>query len=197
MADTGTTDRAIQMTLIAATVGFSWLAMQATHEAGHVMHAWLSGGTVACVVLHPAIISHTVVWPNPRPLFVVWGGPIWGCLIPLALWGATRRFARRFAFLARFFAGFCLIVNGVYLGASAAMGGRELDGPVILACGGSAWHVALFSLVATGAGIWAWHGLGSDFGFGPAEGRVDRRATAVVAVLFAMLVVIEIACVTP
>ena len=62
-----------------STVLLSWLWMMAVHEFGHVLHAWLSGGTVAKGVLHPLTISRTDVAPDPQPLFVVWGGPIWGC----------------------------------------------------------------------------------------------------------------------
>ena len=129
--------------------------------------------------------------PNPHPCFVAWGGPIWGCLIPLVLWAAAWVMARRYAFLARFFAGACLVANGAYLGTSALLGGRDLDGPVILANGGSAWQLLLFSLVAIVLGLYAWNGLGSDFGLGKAQGRVDRRATVVVAILLVLLVLAE------
>lgn len=72
-----------QILLIASFVAFSWLAMQAVHEPGHVLGARATGGTVTKVVLHPLALSRTDVSPNPRPLFVVWAGPIVGALLPL------------------------------------------------------------------------------------------------------------------
>ena len=63
-------------------LGTSWLGMMLVHEAGHVLHAWVSGGTVTKVVLGPLVISRTDVNPNPHPLFEIWGGPVWGCLVP-------------------------------------------------------------------------------------------------------------------
>jgi len=78
-----------QIVLIGTFLGFSWLAMQAVHELGHVAAARLTGGTVTQVVLHPCTISRTDVSPNPRPLVVVWAGPLVGATLPLlAYWMA-------------------------------------------------------------------------------------------------------------
>ncbi|MBN2217149.1 MAG: hypothetical protein JW719_07215 [Pirellulales bacterium] len=184
-------DRMWQLVLIVGAIGFSWLGLQVVHEAGHVLHAYASGGTVARVVLRPTTISETLVLPNPHPRFVAWGGPVWGCAIPLVIWGVAWAAARRFAFLARFFAGSCLVANGAYLGASAFAGGPALDGQVILAHGGSMWTLLLFSFVAIAAGLRTWSGLGPRFGFGADGGRVDREAAIVAAVLMVMLVLAE------
>lgn len=51
----------------------AWIAMLAVHEAGHVLHAWLSGGQVRRVVIPLVGFSETDVSPNPSPLFVAWG----------------------------------------------------------------------------------------------------------------------------
>ncbi len=72
-----------QILLIASFVAFSWLAMQAVHELGHVLGASATGGTVTKVALHPLALSRTDVSPNPHPLLVVWAGPIVGALVPL------------------------------------------------------------------------------------------------------------------
>src|SRR5438105_1787209 len=90
--------------------------MQAVHESGHVFGAWLTGGRVARVVLHPLTISRTDVADNPHPLVVVWAGPIFGVVVPLLLWGAAAASRLPGAFLLRFFAGFCLLANGLYIG---------------------------------------------------------------------------------
>jgi hypothetical protein len=62
-------NRSYQFLLCTSTVAFSWLAMQAVHELGHIFHAWLSGGTVTAVILHPLEISRTDVSPDPHPQF--------------------------------------------------------------------------------------------------------------------------------
>src|SRR5262245_57017457 len=100
--------------LIVATLLASWLGMQQVHELGHVIGAGLTGGRVARVVLHPLTISRTDLADNPHPLLVVWAGPVLGALLPLLLWAAVARLPG--AFLVRFFAGFCLVANGVYIG---------------------------------------------------------------------------------
>jgi hypothetical protein len=63
--------RVHQAILIVSTVLGSWLGMQAVHEFGPVVGAWLTGGKVAKVVLHPLSISRTDLADNPRPLTVV------------------------------------------------------------------------------------------------------------------------------
>ena len=60
-------NRFFQVLLIASTIGFSWLAMMAVHEFGHVLHLWVTGGTVDNVILHPLEISRTDPGKNPWP----------------------------------------------------------------------------------------------------------------------------------
>jgi Peptidase M50B-like len=72
----GSVRRLNQIVLILSTVLGSWLGMQAIHESGHVFGAWLTGGRVTRVVLHPLTISRTDLAHNPSPLAVVWAGPV-------------------------------------------------------------------------------------------------------------------------
>ena len=102
--------------LAAGVLYGSWLGMLAVHELGHVLHAWLSGGRVERIIFPPLGFSQTIVWPNPHEQFVVWGGPLWGALLPAAGSGIARLFRRRLPDLLKFFAGFCLIANGAYFG---------------------------------------------------------------------------------
>src|SRR5436309_8878273 len=95
-----------QALLILSTLLASWLGMQAVHEAGHVLGAWLTGGHVSRVVLHPLTISRTDLSANPRPLVVAWAGPIAGVVLPLSIWGIASALRRPGAFALRFFAGF-------------------------------------------------------------------------------------------
>ena len=52
-----------QAVLVITFLVFSWLAMQAVHELGHVLGALLTGGSPNKVYLHPLIISATAVFP--------------------------------------------------------------------------------------------------------------------------------------
>src|SRR5690349_6018631 len=110
------------MHLIARTLAWviglyvCWIAMMAVHEAGHVLHAWAAGTQVLRVDIPLVGFSQTYLGANPRPLSVARGGPLWGALIPLVVFAACARATRRVKRAAQFFAGFCLIVNGAYLG---------------------------------------------------------------------------------
>jgi hypothetical protein len=184
-------NRFFQVLLVTSTIGFSWLAMMAAHELGHVLHLWITGGTVEKVVLHPLEISRTDPGDNPCPLAVAWGGAIWGCAVPLLLLWLVRRGARRYAFLARFFAGFCLIANGAYLaGDRFVRGGDARD---LILHGTPPWVLVVAGLPAIGLGLYLWSGLGPHFGLGQARGEVNRRAALGITGLLAVLIVLELA----
>lgn len=147
--------------LVGTFFPFCWLAMQAVHEWGHVVGAWASGGEVTRVVLHPLVISRTDVIPNPRPLVVCWAGPLVGAALPVFMYLLAWFFRCPGLFLFRFFAGFCLIANGAYIGVGA-FGGIG-DAGELLSLGMPAWALIAFGLLTTPAGLWMWHGLGKDF----------------------------------
>jgi hypothetical protein len=176
--------------LIASTLAFSWLAMQAVHEFGHATAAFMSGGKVAQVVLHPAVISYTRLASNPQPLFVVWMGPVVGVVLPLIAWVVAR--ARRWQgwYLFQFFAGFCLIANGTYLafGSFSGIG----DAGDLVRHGTKMWLLWLFGLTTIPIGLWLWNGLGPHFGFGSSEGKVDRAAAHIMLASLVVLVTLEI-----
>src|SRR5207249_1155643 len=113
--------RVVQVLLIVTFIGFCWLAMQVVHESGHVLVARLTGGEVVKVALHPLIVSRTDLGQNPHPLAVVWGGPLIGSLLPLLLFGVALALKLPGVYLFRFFAGFCLVANGVYIGIGWAL----------------------------------------------------------------------------
>jgi hypothetical protein len=168
-----------QALLIAATVGLSWLLMQAVHELGHVIHALASGGRVVAVVLDPFSISRTDVNPNPHPIWERWGGACWGTALPLALWWSVRSLSTTVGALARFFAGFCLVANGAYFAAGAAVPvGDTAD---LVRLGVPRWLLAIYGVPCVALGLYLWNGLGGHFGFGPARGRVDQSAALATA----------------
>lgn len=145
--------------------------MQAVHEFGHVCGTWLTGGEVARVVLHPATISRTDLAHNPHPSAVVWAGPVLGICLPLALWLAAASVRLPGAFVLRFFAGFCLLANGLYIGIGSL--DRVGDCGVMLQHGSPLWSLWLFGSVTAPAGLLLWHQLGPQFGLGSARGHVN------------------------
>src|SRR4051812_44607720 len=151
----GEMKRLHQGLLIGCTVLSSWLGMQAVHESGHVLGAWLTGGRVARVVLHPLTISRTDLAENPHPLAVVWAGPVVGVVLPLLFWSATAAARVPWAFVLRFFAGFCLLANGLYIGVGSfdAVG----DCGEMLRHGSESWQLWLFGAATAPVGLWLWH----------------------------------------
>lgn len=164
--------------------------MQVVHEAGHVVAAWVTGGEVAAVVLHPLAISRTDVAPNPHPLVVVWGGPIIGSLVPLICWAVAAHRRSQTASLWRFFAGFCLVANGVYLGYGAVE--PVGDASDLLRHGARVWHLKAFAIVTVIAGFALWHGQGPQFGWGSAGRDVSSRHTVAVWCCLLLVVVGEV-----
>jgi hypothetical protein len=175
-----------QVVLIGSAILASWLGMQAVHEFGHVAGAWLTGGRVARVVLHPLTISRTDLARNPHPLLVVWAGPVLGCLLPLAAWSLAAALRWPWAYLPRFFAGFCLVANGAYIAVGSL--DRVGDAGVMLRHGSPAWWLWAFGAVAVPAGLWLWHRQGPHFGLGSVGGKVSPAAAyGCLAVLLALL----------
>ena len=167
-------NRRLQVLLIGSTLLAAWLGMQVVHECGHSLAAWSSGGTVVRVVLAPWTISRTDVSPNPHPLFVVWGGPLLGTILPLVAWGLANRLKWRDAFLLRFFAGFCAIANGVYIGVGSFE--RIGDAGDMLRHGSPSWTMWLFGAVAVPTGLVLWHRLGAHFGLGSEPRQITPQS---------------------
>lgn len=164
-------NRFFQTILILSTTLNCWLGMMIVHELGHVLAGSLTGGEVSKVVVHPFSISRTDVKPNPKPLTVVWAGPVLGVLLPTCIWLVLEKMKLSFAFLFRFFAGFCLIANGAYLGVGSfdSIG----DAGDIQKFGSPIWMLWLFGLITIPLGFRLWHGLGEKFGLGKSDESID------------------------
>lgn len=180
--------RGAALGLIVVTLLASWLGMQQVHESGHVLTAWWTGGAVERVVLNPVSFSRTDLVSNPSPLAVAWGGPVFGVLFPLAVWGLAEKLRVSSAFLLRFFAGFCLIANGAYLGFGAW--DRIGDCGELLRHGAENWQLWAFGAVTIPTGLRLWHRQATSFGIGrepaPVSPRLFLGALGVLAVLLAL-----------
>lgn len=178
-----------QVLLLGTFLPLCWLLMMAVHELGHVLAAWLTDGTVMRVVLYPLAISRTDVSPNPRPLIVVWGGPLVGVLLPILGWAFGSLMRIPFGYLLRFFAGFCLVANGAYLSIGSFEGIG--DAGVMLQHGSPAWMLWGFGLVMMPMGFLLWHRQGPYFGLGASPKPVDARAAFLSLGLLIMTLLLE------
>jgi len=182
--------RVEQVILIVSFGGFCWLAMQVVHELGHVVGAWMTGGEVVEVVLHPLEFSRTDMRANPRPGVVVWMGPIVGVVLPLLGSWVAKVCRWPGVYMWRVFAGFCLIANGTYI--AFGSGERWTDTAVMLAHGTPRWVMVVFGLAAGVAGLYLWNGQGKHFGLGEAKGKADRGAVIVSVGLLTLVVLLEL-----
>ena len=168
-----------------------WLAMMAVHECGHACAAWSTGGAVRQVVLHPLAISRTDVRPNPHPLWVAWAGPVVGVALPCFAWLAAMAMRLNFAYLLRFFAGFCAVANGAYIagGSFQAIG----DAGEMLRHGTPRFALLAFGAGAVILGFAIWHKSGPKLGWGPGAEVVPRSHIVSCTLLLLALIALELA----
>ena len=174
--------------LIFFTIAASWFGMQQIHELGHIAAAKWIGATIDHIALHPLTISHTDVGPNRNPRLVVWAGPISGTVLPVAIWLVAAALRIQEAFLLRFFAAFCLVANGVYIGVGSFFGIG--DPGEMLRNGSPIWLLHVFGLVATLGGFVLWNGEGEHFGLGPNGKPIHFRSVAITAAATVSFVVV-------
>jgi hypothetical protein len=96
-------------------------------------------------------------------------------MVPLMVWVITALTRLCGVFVLRFFAGFCLLANGLYIGIGSFE--RIGDCGEMLRHGSEMWQLWLFGALTAPVGLWLWHKQGPYFGFGPAQGKVDRGVT--------------------
>ncbi len=156
--------RVAKVLLLIAFGALCWYGFMAVHESGHVLAAWVSGGSVERVVLHPLQFSRTDLGSNPHPVFVALAGAVWGCVLPLGAWLVARGLKWKYAVLLRAFAGFCLVANGSYLGAAFILPVGDAEDLIRLGVPVAAFAVPGIAVFA--AGLWVWDGLFERLGFG-------------------------------
>jgi Peptidase M50B-like len=178
-----------QFMLFAAFLPWCWLMMMVVHEAGHVLAAWSTGATVERVVLHPLAISRTDLGENPNPLLVSWAGAVVGCLLPVLVWLCVWSLGLALAPFARFFAGFCLVANGIYLGMGAWTG--DGDAGDLTRFGAPVWSLVIFGFAGVSGGLWCWHGLGATFVGQNARAQITWRSVILAAGVLLVTVILE------
>ncbi len=181
-------DRGPQAVLLLSLGVVSWLGMMGVHELGHVLGAWATGGRVQQVVWHPLVLSRTDVAADRSPGVTVWAGPIVGAVLPAVVYGVAAGLRWGAAPLLGFFAGFCLIANGAYIGIGAFEG--VADAGVMLVLGAPRWTLVVFGVVTTAAGFAVWRRESGWFGFGSAPRRVGARSAAAALALAVVAVAV-------
>ncbi len=152
-------NRPARIVIAVVTLYASWMAMMAVHESGHVLAALIGGGRIRRVVLPFMDFSRTDVDPNPSPKLEVWGGPLWGSIVPLLVWLLVRKkFSKPINVTVGFFAGLCLVANGSYLGMGWTMSAG--DAAELIKLGTPIWLLIVFGLTTTILGFYVWHTLG-------------------------------------
>ena len=131
-----------------------WFSMLAIHEFGHIVAAWTSGAMVERIVFLP--ISRTDTSGVATPLFVYGAGAVFGAVFPVLLWTIVLMFRSKTAHLFRFFAGFCLLVNGSYIGCDFSVVGPT-DAGQLIEHGASRLLLVLFGALCLFGGLHLWH----------------------------------------
>ncbi len=180
--------RTQQILFAIVAIATCWFGMLVLHEMGHVVGAFLSGGTVERIVLYPLTISSTHVSPNPNPGLVVWLGPVWGATFPLVVaWLCPARSIWRK--LAVFFAGFCLIANGAYIGIGSI--DQIGDCKEMANTGTSAAVMIAFGIVCVPSGFYLWHRLGSIRNYFDSQNQIPSIVTISIAVFLILMLTVE------
>lgn len=134
----------------------SWWLFMAFHESGHVMSAWLNGGRVVHVDLHPLHFSQTVAVGSCHPLVDVWMGPVAGTVLPLLIYLAGRRRWPAAGYALGYLAGFCAAANGLYIGISWVYPGHG-DAHEMIRLGTPKAVLAAWGAAAAAGGLFIWH----------------------------------------
>ncbi len=181
------------LALIFSFLLFSWLAMQAVHESGHCLTAFMTGAKLERLALHPLAISRTDVSGGACPVVVACAGPLLGVAFPLLVWLGAELLRLPLVFLFRFFAGFCLVANGVYIGAGGFLEGGASDPGALLRLGAPLWLLIIFGVACLIGGLRLWHGQAGHFGIGPSRREVGALAVAVSVLALLLTLSLEFA----
>ena len=124
----------------------SWFVMIYTHELGHIVGGYFSGGRLQSADLLPWHLPYSIFDPDPFPLITLWSGLLMGVLAPLAIAVIVHRPSMWFI------ANFCMLANGAYIGLGWFSKDRFLDTPQLLAHGSHAGWIAVYCMLTIGLG---------------------------------------------
>lgn len=123
-----------------------WIVMTFTHEVGHILAGWATGGHLHSADLLPWHLPQSHFEPNPHPLVTLWGGPVLGIAIPVLIAVIVRH---RLAWM---IAHFCILSNGLYLAVAWYTGDNHLDTARLFAAGSSPVVVGIYCALTISIG---------------------------------------------
>ena len=133
--------------------------MMTVHKLGHALAGLIGGGRLDRVVIPAFGFSRTDFDPNSSPRLEVWGGPIWGSVLPAVVWLLVRKKLAGYLKAAMgFFVGLCLVANGAYLGMGWTMNAG--DAAELIKYGTPIWVLIFLGMMMVLPGLYIWHSLG-------------------------------------
>ena len=127
-------------------LAIAWCVMTVTHEFGHLLGGWWSGGTLKAADLWPWHLPHSLFDPNPQPLVTLWAGPMFGVFFPVSVaWIVSQDWAW-------FIAHFCILANGAYLALAWISGDPFLDTTQLLQHGAHPLTIGAYCGLTIGFG---------------------------------------------
>jgi hypothetical protein len=107
-------------------------------------------------------ISRTDTANVECPLFVYGASAVFGVVFPVLLWLVVGGLRLKIAYLFRFFAGYCLVGNGAYIGCDFSVIGPT-DAGLLIEHGANRLVLILFGVLCVSAGLFLWHGQSQLF----------------------------------
>jgi len=94
-------------------------------------------------------------------------------------------------YILQFFAGFCLVANGIYF-AVVSFIPNVADPGDLMRAGSPRWPLILFGIVTIPIGFFLWNGLGAHFGLGQGARKVEWGPTIATFLCLLLLIVVEL-----
>jgi hypothetical protein len=126
----------------------AWCVMTLTHELGHVVGGWCSGGHLVAAELRPWRLPYSLFSPNPYPLVTLWSGLILGVALPVL---AARVVSSAWMWCVAYF---CVLANGSYIAVAWLSGDRLLDTAQLLEHGAHPATIVAYCLITIVCGYW-------------------------------------------
>src|SRR5207237_7702729 len=93
-------------------------------------------------------------------------------------------------YIVQFFAGLCLVANGIYFAVVSWIPNAADPGDLMRA-GSPQWPLLLFGILTIPVGFFLWNGQGPHFGLGQRAAKVDQGAAVTTFACLTLLILAE------